>query len=235
VCSLVATSTTAIGFECQPPGEFYPCASGWSCAESTLTCTSFGNGSYCVQLCSSPEDCFDPLATCQPFGDGGWCGPRYCGPHAQPANGALLGACNAASTGDGQCLDLPFSNGAEGTCARTGTLQQGSRCDYYPSPATTDALCEAGDVCFVSAIDGRSSRCLPACDGTHGCTSSETCLVAVPPIEPPPLSELTTGIGFGACVQKCTLGQDGGCAAGFTCRNGPLGIGAICDVDLSTN
>jgi hypothetical protein len=148
-----------------------------------------------------------------------------------PANGgALLGVCNAADAGDGQCLDLPFTNGAPGVCTRTGTLVTGARCDYYLPGTGTDAICKGGDVCFVSALDGRTSRCLPVCDSTHSCQANQVCLAALPPVEPPPLSGLTISIAFGGCVDRCVVG-DGGCASGFSCREGPTGVGGICDND----
>jgi hypothetical protein len=230
VCSLVA-SVTSLGFQCQPPAEFYPCLPGWTCAESSLVCTRFGNGSFCVEPCTTSDDCADPLALCQTVqSDGGVCLLRECGPHSNPANGsAPFGSCDAADAGDGQCVDLAFSDGAAGACVRTGTLAVGDPCSYYLTDGSADGICERGTTCFVSVIDGRSSRCLPLCDSTTTCAHSQLCFGAVPPIDPPPLSASTVSIGFGACVDLCTLGNDGGCASGFTCKPNPAGSGGICD------
>lgn len=150
-----------------------PCAAGLSC---------IGNGQFslCTERCSITADCAitERCGGEDAGGFSGACLPNLCRPGGDTMgfyqDAQFLGACNAASTGDGICVG-PFASadGESGICVGSGGAGDGASCAASASHGDANAC--AGGWCVGTEDDG-VGNCLPFC----GPALEESCPVIGP-------------------------------------------------------
>lgn len=134
--------------------------------------------SECVEPCTSSAGCAAPSNACVQVGASGICTSNLCdvdgGVTSAPSfSGPFFNACNAAGTGDGQCL--PFGTGSElfAECYQTGSAAAGAACSL--DRGGSNPPCVAGQICMPSYSDAGpngNGLCMQITDGGANCTPS---------------------------------------------------------------
>ena len=205
-CTPDYTSVSTTGFICQVPGPFFECIPEVGCAASNLQCVDAGAGSFiCLQPCAATADCADPFTACGPLVAGGpsFCLLNECTDFWQPCSS------ESGDGGDGTCVFLEDDPkvGPIGLCLQAGPAAPNATCAYYRDAGAPE--CTGGTVCMVSGNLAQIGVCMTLCgdglDGGPACGG--TCVRAIPPAPPPPISAFDFFNPVGGCTSSCSSSE----------------------------
>jgi len=164
----------------------------------------------CLYTCADSNACANITENCQSVKGQGACVYNYCNVNSHGGFDApFFNACDAAGTGDGQCLSWGGMPAAGAVCYQVGTIPKGEVCHTYRTGGADDQLCAFGYFCVPTPADQTVGVCMELTDGTFGqkpCTdSSDRTLYDV------------IGANFGVCSPLCSDG--GTCPPNLSCQD----------------